>query len=405
MKKNLLLILIFPFLINGCSSLKRLKTVTQGKVVQQNYIKEIPFEFIDNQIILQVEINGKFYPFIFDTGNDLTSIDLTLLEEVDYNSNKVNNEITDAAKKTRINEYISIKKLKIGEIEFENIGAQTTDFSHFKQINACNHYVGLIGSNLMRKAKWQIDYQTKTIKITDDIKKLNVNKSATKFKTNSGNYGGADIKILLNGFEDEYTFDTGSSSFISADKLLFDKINSKKKIQHTTRTGINSFTAHGFTTGTNYKSIINNIKLENIELSDQIVDFEKGQSKLLGNEFLKHYLVTLDWNEEYFYLEKKLDFEKPKINQYQVVLYPNYLTNKIQIYGYWNDNKLEETVELGSEIISLNDIDVSNLKTSELCDFWYNRKEEFMKNTINAKILNKGKIKNVQLKIKQLLPK
>ena len=116
-------------------------------------------------------------------------------------------------------------------------------------------------------------------------------------------------------------------------------------------------------------------------------------------------MVTLDWNEEYFYLEKKLDFEKPKINQYQVVLYPNYLTNKIQIYGYWNDNKLEETVELGSEIISLNDIDVSNLKTSELCDFWYNRKEEFMKNTINAKILNKGKIKNVQLKIKQLLPK
>ena len=405
MKKNLLLILMFSFLINGCSSLKRLKTVTQGNIIQQNYIKEIPFEFIDNQIIIQVEINGKFFPFAFDTGNDLTSIDLTLLEEVDYNSNKVNHEITDASKKTRINEYISIKKLKIGDIEFENIGAQTTDFSHFKQINACNHYVGLIGSNLMRKAKWQIDYQSKKIKITDDIKKLNVSKGATKFKTNSGNYGSADIKILLNGFEDEYTFDTGSSSFISADKLLFDKINSKKKIQYTTRTGINSFTAHGFTTGTNYKSIINSIKLENIELTDQIVDFEKGQSKLLGNEFLKHYLVTLDWDEEYFYLDKKLDFEKPEINQYQVVFYPNYLTNKIQIYGYWNDNKLDKTIELGSEIISLNGIDISNLKTSELCEFWYNRKEEFMKKTISAKVLNKGKIKNVQLKIKQLLPK
>ena len=397
--------MMFSFLINGCSSLKRLKTVTQGNIIQQNYIKEIPFEFIDNQIIIQVEINGKFFPFAFDTGNDLTSIDLTLLEEVDYNSNKVNHEITDASKKTRINEYISIKKLKIGDIEFENIGAQTTDFSHFKQINACNHYVGLIGSNLMRKAKWQIDYQSKKIKITDDIKKLNVSKGATKFKTNSGNYGSADIKILLNGFEDEYTFDTGSSSFISADKLLFDKINSKKKIQYTTRTGINSFTAHGFTTGTNYKSIINSIKLENIELTDQIVDFEKGQSKLLGNEFLKHYLVTLDWDEEYFYLDKKLDFEKPEINQYQVVFYPNYLTNKIQIYGYWNDNKLDKTIELGSEIISLNGIDISNLKTSELCEFWYNRKEEFMKKTISAKVLNKGKIKNVQLKIKQLLPK
>lgn len=405
MKKNLLIILILSFLINGCSSLKRLKTVTQGNVIQQNYLEEIPFKFIDNQIIIEVEINNKLYPFVFDTGNDLTSIDLTLLEQIDYNSNKVTNEITDASKKTRVNEYVSIENLKIGDVEFENIGAQTSDFSHFKQINACNHYVGLIGSNLMRKAKWQIDYQNKTLKITDNIKELSIHKDATSFKTNSGNYGSADIKILLNGIEDNYTFDTGASSFISANKILFDKVNSKKQIQYTTRTGINSFTAHGFTTGTNYKSLIDNIKLKDIELTNQIVNFEKDKSNILGNDFLKHYLVTLDWKEEFFYLEKRTDFEKAEINQYELIFYPNYLKNKIEVYGYWNDNKLEKTVALGSEILSLNGIDVSNFNTSELCDFWYNSKEVFMTETIKAIILDEGETKNTQLNRKQLLPK
>ncbi|MDT0651850.1 retropepsin-like aspartic protease, partial [Autumnicola edwardsiae] len=370
MKKYGLLILLFSFSINGCTSLKRLKTVTQGIIVQQNYIEEIPFKFIDGQIYVQVEINDKFYPFIFDTGNDLTSIDLSLIDEIDFSSNSVNNKITDASNISRINDYLSLKKLSIGGIEFENIGAQTTDFSHYKQVNACKPFVGIIGNNLMRKAKWEINYQDETLKITDNIKKLNIPEDASKFKTDSGNYGSADIKIAINGFKDKYTIDTGFSGFMCAGMNLFEKIILKDNIRYTSRTGINSISAHGFTKTTNYKVRIKNIELGSTEISDQIVDFETGQSKLLGNEFLKHFIIRIEWDEELIYLEKKIKLEKPEINTHQVIFHPNYLTNKIEIYGYWDDNALEKSIELGSEFLSINGIDVSNFNTSELCGFW-----------------------------------
>ena len=404
MKKNVLLILFLPLLLNGCSSLKRLKTVTQGNTVQRDYIEEIPFEFIDNQIILQVEINDNFYPFIFDTGNDLTSIDLSLLDQIDYKSNNVNYTISDASNIARTNEYLSINKLSIGGIEFKNIGAQTTDFSHFKQVNACNHYVGIIGSNLMRKAKWEIDYQNKILKITDNIENFIIPEDAITFKTNSGNYGSADIKISINEIEGKFTFDTGYSGFIHAGMELFDRINATKKINYKKRTGINSMNAHGFTTSTIYKSRIEKIEVGNIKLSAQIVDFEDNRSKLLGNAFFKHFLITLDWENEIIYLQKRINFEKPEINTYQLIFYPNYSTNKIETYAYWSDYDLETPIELNSTFLSLNGIDVSNFETSELCDFWYNKKSNFMTSTINAKILDNGEIKQIQLNRKELLP-
>jgi len=124
MTKSILNILILIILTSSCAPLKRLKTVTQGKVEQKNYYEEIPFYYNNNTIILEVIIDEQAYNFMFDTGNDLTSIDHNLIPIINIKSNNVSNDITDAKNIKSNNDYISINSIQIGDIQFSNIGAR-----------------------------------------------------------------------------------------------------------------------------------------------------------------------------------------------------------------------------------------------------------------------------------------
>ncbi|MFB9053602.1 retroviral-like aspartic protease family protein [Formosa undariae] len=402
MKKTFLLILIISTLIISCSSLKRLKTVTQGEVEQENYIEEIPFRYVKKQIVLEITINKKKYDFIFDTGNDLTLIDNSIINDINYKSNNVVGEISDANGIISKSKYLSIDNLMIGKINFLNIGAYTSDLSHLYQVLGRDTYVGIIGSNLMRKAKWQIDYKNKVIRVSDNIDNFNISNNAHLFKTKSGKYGDAEIKIELNGTEELYTFDTGFNGNISADLSLFNKINSNKNIPYITTTGINSIGANGITKSTKYSALLSVNLLNNIRLSNQIVTFKENESNILGNQFLEKFTITLDWANEVFYLDQNIQFKEDVLSEYQVFFHPNYVENKIILYSYENNYLLDKPIELGTQIIAINGVNVSNFKTQELYDYWANKN---LTKNIEIQIEEKGLKRKIILTEKQLLPK
>jgi len=335
MTKSILNILILIILTSSCAPLKRLKTVTQGKVEQKNYYEEIPFYYNNNTIILEVIIDEQAYNFMFDTGNDLTSIDHNLIPIINIKSNNVSNDITDAKNIKSNNDYISINSIQIGDIQFSNIGAQVFDHSPLEQVFGCELKLsGIIGSNLMRKAIWQIDYENKVIRLSDRVSSFDVSNNF-EFKTNSGRYGGAKIEITLNDFSADYTFDTGSSSFIS----------------------------------TNY------------------------------------YLVTLDWQQEKFYLKSIREIETNELIRYQYTFAPNYVTNRVSFFNQWEDNKLINPIKLNSKIVSINGIELDNLTNEQLCAIWKNQKDNILTENVEIEILENGVKKIIELKKKQLLPK
>lgn len=152
MKKINIVLIIATIILVGCTPLKRLKTVTQGKVESKNYYEEIPFEYYNGEIIIEVEISAKKYHFVFDTGADLTQIDDDLLHQIAYKSNKVTNTITDANNTKKKSEYITVENIQIGTINFAQTGAFVADLSHFSEMFGCLEFDGIIGSNLMRKS-------------------------------------------------------------------------------------------------------------------------------------------------------------------------------------------------------------------------------------------------------------
>lgn len=64
MKKNLFLIVI----ILTTKVFSQNINMNIGATKSKNYYQEITFEFIKNKIIIPVEIDGKTYKFLLDTG-------------------------------------------------------------------------------------------------------------------------------------------------------------------------------------------------------------------------------------------------------------------------------------------------------------------------------------------------
>jgi len=95
---------------------------------------------------------------------------------------------------------------------------------------------------------------------------------------------------------------------------------------------------------------------------------EKDISSLIGNDFLEHFLVTINWADNVIYLDSlsKLDFDNQIYNG--LTFKPNFKTSKIEVNGISTKSKLD--VKVGAELTAVNGIDISNLSLNDLCEFW-----------------------------------
>ena len=66
--KKLGFILLSAIAVSGCGALKVAKLLKQGDVEQPSFTAEIPFEMRMGLVVVKVNINGKDYDFLVDTG-------------------------------------------------------------------------------------------------------------------------------------------------------------------------------------------------------------------------------------------------------------------------------------------------------------------------------------------------
>ena len=174
MKKILLSTLTTLLLLTGCSSIKTIKLMKSGEVEQEEFNVKIPFEYRLGLIILKVDIAGKEYDFVLDTGAP-SVISKELAKKLDL-SNITEQKVGDSQGEDYNLGLTTIEKLSISDINFLNTGAVIADLNQSQEVG-CLKIDGFIGSNLMRKAIWKFDYQNQIITITNSIESLNIPKS------------------------------------------------------------------------------------------------------------------------------------------------------------------------------------------------------------------------------------
>jgi hypothetical protein len=141
----------------------------------------IPFKVLDIagegfHLLIKILINKKVAKVIIDTGASKTVFDKKRIKKyVDKKTVEKHDSLsTGLGTNTMTSELVSVKKIKIGELEIVNYKTILLDLSHvnhsYEQIKL-NPIDGVLGSDLLLKYNAVIDYDKKILKLKFPKKK------------------------------------------------------------------------------------------------------------------------------------------------------------------------------------------------------------------------------------------
>lgn len=378
---------------------KMLDWATKGTVTNKNYNSEIPFRYVDGYIFVAINQNNKTYNFLFDTGAEAVVIDQAIINEFKFTPFSTSTISGPVITNASVNTII-LSSFSVSNVEFKNIGAVAIDFGFAKK-KFCEKVDGIIGSTLLKKAKWQIDYEKKVIRLSDNISNLIAKKPAYKLNTilPAKGWGTESIELNINGYTSKFNFDTGNGR----SKIVAHPRNLKSF----TKNNIGTILEYGFRkSALDYKFNAESLTIGNLKLNNQTISLqnEVGNDQLLGNRFFQNFVVTIDWDKHTVYLNSTKEIISDNLYNFELDFKPNFESNKIEIATGLKMFTKKHKIRKEATLLNIEGIDVSNFTKQDLCNFW---SAEWPKLTaakeLNIVILEKGKSKELILTKNKLI--
>lgn len=151
------------FLVTSCGMTN---SNTRGKVVapEDVSVTQIPFDTIQNLMIVEAEINGNKGRFLFDNGFTLSAISPRFAEKcgIDFDQSVTVKDIN--LKKISLAET-TVPSIIIGGFDFQKTGFFRIDT---KKFFPCEEVDGVIGGSIINKVNWKIEYRDRSIRISED---------------------------------------------------------------------------------------------------------------------------------------------------------------------------------------------------------------------------------------------
>ncbi|MGZ3864111.1 MAG: aspartyl protease family protein [Bacteroidia bacterium] len=368
MKKSLFVLAsLLLLLVSSCKVLKTVKVLKKGDITQKNFKEQIPFEKRAGLMVVKVNIEGKDYNFIYDSGasNCVTKE----LAEILKLKPVVDQTAQDAEGKQGGVQFAMIKEMKIGKISFCNTGAAIIDLQAVTELG-CLKVDGLIGANLMRKCFWQLDYVKQQITFSDHFDSLKIASNATSFSFKPLLTGTPIVEVEANGVIcTNNIFDTGSSGAVTLSAQSLKKVKAKNPALKTIKgIGSNSSGLYGAGYDTSYVARVN-FKIGSFTSNDRAVEFRRSAGNL-GSEFFKDYVVTINWKQNKIWFSP----QGKEISPWQSFGFSaQKVKNKMLItFLYEGSPAAQYGLKIGDQIIAANGKDLQNISEEDYCEMVVN---------------------------------
>lgn len=395
--KKIFYSIISILLLSSCAGAKINKILKQGNVLQTDFKTTIPFTYVNGWIVLEVEIENKTYNFLLDTGSS-NLLTKELAEKLNIKSLGTE-EIGDINGKTNETEYTRVKNIKIANIDFQNTIAGILDLNKVPEIS-CTKIDGFIGSNLMRKAVWDFDFQKQLITITNNENKLDIPEETIESKLFIGTAGVPSVIVDINGQRTlNNTVDLGNSRGVLLRTDYFNKQIDKKKIKKYVKGNHKSFGAFGRTeTEPFYNVIIDEMKIGNHNINNLLASVQSGSDGNLGLSFFKNYRLILNWHTKKMKMTPITDAGNGSYKGYGFdTLYQN---ENVFVSSIIETSSASEFLELGDQIVNVNNENYLNVTKEQYCDIWT---KDYGSETLPITVLRNGKEFTFELKKAKLL--
>ena len=302
MKKSIsFLSLILCLQLTSCSYLKNVQLLSSGKLERKQFVESVPFTLRKDIIVLSAQLSDDTtqHEFIFDIGAFNSKVEKGLAERLGYKTITTKSNGT-ASGVTREIEVTQIDSIRIGQTSFYSISAGKVVYDE-SSASPCIASAGIIGANLMKLAYWKIDYQDQILSFSDHAFEVPSGALSIPFEhpllsgtpTIDLKVGEHTVKGLL--------FDVGYNGGLILPASLKDNFAGEEKmILDNATKGI-----YGGKVDTLYEKQLS-VEIGSFKTSIPVL-FSANNKALLGNEFLKHFDVYVDYEEDVISLVVRKD--------------------------------------------------------------------------------------------------
>ena len=397
MKSKKKIVLIALLALAQLSYAQNIINFVERIIYPKDYSTVVPYENINGKLIIKVDVNGKSYRFIIDTGAAMTLIDKKILEVSNHSAFSV--PVVDQSGKEELLPVIILNHIRIGHANFSEVPVITMDIDE-NPLFKCFNVDGILGNHLLAYSTVRISSTDKTITLTDGPSTLQLNKEhSSEFSVISG-LPFIDVRFLNgdNAAVEPVLFDVGANLLYQLRLEHLPYFQEQNFVQPVKSTGSASIGAFGYSE----EEVVFLVSIPKIEINGAVFNgiltetAGNRNSSIIGSYLLDFGIVTLDYINRLFYFEP---FNKVnEVNKKIIPISPKISGNKLVVGIIW-DASLENQISVGDQIVSIDDKDYTNFSICDLLLGAFKDKDSITFGIKNAH----GDIKQITIERKDIL--
>jgi len=335
----------------------------KGGTKVKDYFLEIPYQDISGKLIIKVQLNHVDYNFLFDTGAP-TCLSTKVRDAINADK-QAEGRVNDVNGNQASQPTVVIKDIALGNLHFYDTPAIVGVPEFFQ----CWNVDGILGSNLLRNSIVQINSNKKTIIITDQAEKLqlDIKSSANLSLDTVQSYPVFNAKLADNSTL-PISFDTGDSGLLSLSDQSMQQLKKSNVFESITKGyGANQVGFFGLEKY-NQKFLLKfpEINIGGIQLKNVMTVTDKGSGARMGSKLLAYGIVTIDFVNRNFYLQS--DNKKIDVAEKTWPFQPTFNNNKLVVGLVWSE--AGNSVVQGEQIV---DVDGTSYADVDLCHLLNNK--------------------------------
>ena len=376
----------------GVGSMLLVTQNIDAQVKTKNFEAVFEMEYVSKLPLVDVEIKGKKYKFLFDTGA-MSVIPRSLAKELALEIQDEIDIVDASGKEDKLKVY-KLPSLKMAGVEFSDFNVVADDFAKEFPVS-CIGFDGILGYNFLKDLSVKLDYKNKKLTLSDKtISHLGYKTIAIQFDEKH-----APLIPFAFAFGDVFVgIDTGKNDGILLGDIQIAKLFHKYNYTSRKMLGTSSSSFNGVDTQRVLESfVVKDFSLDReIAIASCSVDVDTSGQFLVGNAFLENFDLIIDFKHKRAYMkplfkEMNEEFE----NSFGFSLFWDEI-QKLYISALEENSQAAiNGLKIGDKVLSINDTDTLNFSAQEYCkmtseDFFQTQnKLELIVQRDGSKILRK----------------
>lgn len=284
----------------------------RGQSQRVKPVAEVPFEYIRNQILVQVKIAGKGpFNMLFDTDTDPSAIDLATARELGLKLGSKGSQGTGGGTEINLIYPAKVPLVDLGGVTAKEIYAAAIDLTKLST-RFGNPIHGVLGYSFLRDRIFQIDYRALKIRFYAESPYPGIKNAADTAKRTAlaFRYDNDVIieSVFVNGRKMRATLDTGGSNTFALTPEAITTLGLEAEVSNA-KSQISAGYNGQFESKT---GTLKSVRIGSLAVDGAAVAFwpagtghdKKPFQVSIGNGFFKDYLMTFDFRSKMVVFEK-----------------------------------------------------------------------------------------------------